>query len=67
MEPDRARAMATIAAVLVDSARVEVEYLKVTGQDSVPFLGVQEQLGVAGEKTPPTNGITAITRHRLRG
>ena len=32
MEPDRARAVAQVAGVLVDSARVEVEYLKVSKQ-----------------------------------
>ena len=38
MEPDRARAVAQVAAVLVDSARVEVEYIKVTGQDNSNFI-----------------------------
>lgn len=38
MEPDRARAVAHVASVLVDSARVEVDYLKVTGQDTSNFI-----------------------------
>lgn len=32
MELDRARAVADVGRVLVDSAKVEVEFLKVTGQ-----------------------------------
>lgn len=38
MEPDRARAIAQVASVLVDSARVEVDYLKVTQQDVSDFI-----------------------------
>jgi BioD-like phosphotransacetylase family protein len=38
MEPDRARAVAQVAGVLVDSARVEVDYLKATGQDVSNFI-----------------------------
>lgn len=38
MEPDRARAIAQVAGVLVDTARVEVDYLKATGQDNSDFI-----------------------------
>lgn len=38
MEPDRARAIAQVASVLVDSARVEVEYLKAINGDESEFL-----------------------------
>lgn len=38
MEPDRARAVATVATVLVDTARVEVDYIKATGADRSNFL-----------------------------
>lgn len=38
MEPDRARAVAQVAGVLVDTARVEVDYIKATGQDRSGFL-----------------------------
>jgi hypothetical protein len=44
MEPDRARAIAEVSKVIVDSARVEVEYLKATGQDCSNFID--------GMKTP---------------
>lgn len=38
MEPDRARAIATVAGVLVDTARVEVDYIRATGQDTSNFI-----------------------------
>lgn len=38
MDPDRARAVAQVAAVMVDTARVEVEYLKVSKQDNSNFI-----------------------------
>ena len=45
MEPDRARAVAQVASVLVDSAKVEVDYLRATGQDNSNFID--------GMKSPP--------------
>jgi hypothetical protein len=72
MEPDRARAVAQVASVLVDTAKVEVDYLKATGQDRAGFLEEPPQIttdsstsGVPAEQLP--NGIGSITRHRLRG
>lgn len=38
MEPDRARAVAQVAGVLVDTARVEVDYIKATGAEHSAFL-----------------------------
>lgn len=69
MEPDRARAVAQVASVLVDTAKVEVDFLKVTGADKSQFLG-------AGPETPelpaPTGTPTAhnpfpnVRRHTLQ-
>ena len=67
MEPDRARAVAQVASVLVDSAKVEVDYLKATGQHSTPFLEAPTEVGASSAEGPFPNGITAITRHRLQG
>ena len=75
MEIDRARAVADVARVLVDTAKVEVEYLKATGQESTPFLEARPD-ALPGDAAGPfpqlaegvgTNGITSITRHHLRG
>jgi len=38
MEPDRARAVAQVASVLVDTAKVEIDYLKITGHDNSGFI-----------------------------
>lgn len=54
MEPDRARAVAQVAGVLVDSARVEVDYLKATGQDVSNFID--------GLKAP--TDLLGVTVHR---
>ena len=70
MEPDRARAVAQVASVLVDTAKVEVDYLKVTNQDRAGFLEEPADPAVAHlghEPSQPANGITSITRHRLQG
>lgn len=59
MDLDRARAVAQVASVLVDTARVENEYLKITDQTQSTFLDKPDDT-----ETLP-NGITAITRHRI--
>jgi hypothetical protein len=61
MEPDRARAVAQVAGVLVDSARVEVDYLKATGQQRAGFL---EQEPIIGLPTPH-NPFPVSRRHVL--
>jgi hypothetical protein len=75
MDIDRARAVAEVASVIVNTAKVEVEYLKATNQTHTPFLEVPPDADVAhlGQVTTVTdvdalpNGITSITRHRLEG
>lgn len=69
MEPDRARAVAQVASVLVDTAKVEVDYLKATGQDRAGFLEEPAQItsDASSAGLPLPNGISSITRHRLAG
>ena len=67
MEPDRARAVAQVASVLVDTAKVEVDYIKATGQDRAGFLEEVPQIGTDGGTAGLPNGITSITRHRIGG
>lgn len=70
MEPDRARAVAQVATVLVDTARVEVDYLKATGQDSAGFLQQQAAEGQPLRiETTPTGTVEefpGVRRHKLR-
>ena len=72
MEPDRARAVATVASVMIDSAKVEIDYLKVTGYAHSQFLGAEGVIPSDGDKVQLTrtttglpNGISSVTRHRL--
>lgn len=70
MEIERARAIAEVATVLVNTAKVECEYLKVTGQDRSNFLETpSDQIGGGPRIDGPTahNPFPAVTQHRLNG
>lgn len=60
---DKARAVNEIGKTLIDTARVEVDYLRAVGRGESQFLAVEHQAG----DSEPGNGITGITRHILRG
>lgn len=63
MDIDRARAISQVAGTLIDSARVEVEFLRVTGGDrGTGFVPVPEE---KPEALP--SGIVGITKHRIKG
>lgn len=68
MEPDRARAIAQVAGVLVDTARVEVDYIKATKQDRAGFLEepATPLLPTAHNPFPSATGTPASYVHRLR-
>lgn len=61
MDVDRARAVSEVAKVVIDSAKVEVDYLKVTGGGESQFIST----AIGRNNLPP--GITGITRHQLKG
>lgn len=65
MEPDRARAVAQVATVLVDSAKVEVDYLKATQQGGSAFF--DETL--VNEEAPqlPSSGSVGQTLKSIAG
>lgn len=70
MEPDRARAVAQVASVLVDTAKVEVDYIRATGADRSDFLEVPPGMSAL----PAPNGVPAAhnpfpvsKQHRLEG
>ena len=66
---DRARTIGDIAKVLVDTARVEVDFIKATGQDTSQFL----QAALPGETRTTATGNTVqklpngTTIHRMGG
>lgn len=68
MDIERAKAVASVASVLVDTARVENDYLKITGNEHSNFMettvdGTQRITTVAS----PFPSVNSITRHRLQG
>lgn len=66
MDIDRARAVGEVAQVIINSAKVEVDYARVTGKSGSCFLGVTPKK----EGVTPTGKISVvgnITTHKLRG
>ena len=69
-EPDRARAIATVAGVLVDTARVEVDYIRATGQDTSNFIdSLKTPKAQAAITNAPTGKVDrstpGVTRHTI--
>lgn len=58
---DKARAVNELGRTLVDTARVEVDYLRATGGGESAFLGA----AIGAANLPP--GITSVVRHRIKG
>lgn len=69
MDLDRARTVATVASVLVDTAKVENEYLKITGQDRSHFLETPPDttLHLGDSTTPSAHNPFPGRRHVLEG
>lgn len=57
---EKARAINEVSKTIIDTAKVEVDYLKINGGGESPFVGA-----VGNNNLPP--GIVGITQHRLRG
>ena len=63
LDLDKARVVNDIGRTLVDSAKVEVDYLRTTGGQQSPFID-----SAPGEAKPAlANGIVGTTRHVLQG
>jgi hypothetical protein len=71
---DQARAINDVAKTIVETAKVEVDYLRVTNGGESSFISS----AIGADNVPPGlqqgdppaqlgNGILGITRHRLRG
>jgi hypothetical protein len=64
---EQAKAMSDVAQVIINSAKVEVDYAKATGSTSGSgFLGQIEQLDGEQSKATLPNGITGVHVHRMR-
>ncbi len=62
MEIERAKAVAQVASVIIDSAKVEVDFIKASGSVGSDFIQPAAD-GAAPSNLPP--GITEITRHKI--
>ena len=70
MDIERAKAVAQVAGVLVDTAKVENEYLKITGQDRSNFIEMpsDNMLGIPMASGPSAhNPFPTVVSHRLQG
>lgn len=69
MDVDRARAVSDIAQTIINSAKVELEHLKVTGARGTGFLPEPDfptTLTPHGTKTVTAVPGATVTHHRLR-
>ena len=64
MDIERARAVSDVAQTIINSAKVEIEHMKVTGGDGTGFItdGHQPSIGTLIEQRP---GVT-VRRHTLK-
>lgn len=70
MEVDRARAVAQVASVLVDTAKVEVEYIKAAGgKDRSEFMETEPSAPQIPQSSGPSahNPFPVSAPHRLQG
>jgi hypothetical protein len=70
MEPDRARAIANVASVLVDTARVEVDFIRATARTESAFLADKAGADVPAIRHTATGTVFkggGVTRHQLAG
>ncbi|OJA66548.1 hypothetical protein BGV71_31695 [Burkholderia ubonensis] len=76
MDIERAKVVADVAQVIINSAKVEVEFLRVTkgkGTGFIPDLlpganpSAGDDTGNASTSPEPQNGIVSITRHVMEG
>lgn len=67
MDVDRARAVADVARVMVDSAKVEVEYIKATGAPKSNFIEPAGHALPLPDGSPSAHNPFPSTVHRLRG
>lgn len=62
MEPTRARAIAEVAGVLIDTARIEIEFAKATGEQLDSTFLRPPEIAMAAPKW-----LGGVTQHRLQG
>jgi len=64
MDIDRAKAISDVAQTIINTAKVEVEFMKATG--AAPKTGFLPQESSEDKPALP-NGIVGIRQHRIKG
>jgi len=67
MDIDRARAISRVAQTVIDTAKVDVDYLRVVGGGQAPFFGEREDDAALKKLPGDKPGITGRTVHRIKG
>lgn len=72
MDVDKAKAINDTAQTIINTAKVEVEHMKIAGGTGSSFIPAQEPHRLPGkEATPTATGVKVVsgnvTTHRLRG
>jgi len=70
MDIDRAKAVSDVAQTIINSAKVEVDFMRQTGQNATPrFLlpAGQEPIEATATATGTKEVSGGVTRHRLGG
>lgn len=60
LDVEKAKAISEMSQVIINSAKVEVDYIKANNGGEMPFLEA-----VGNDNLPP--GVVGVTRHRLAG
>ena len=72
MDIDRARAISNVAGTIIDTARIELDFLRATGRlDSpgtgfIPIAHDDDALDSGADAPAPPNGILSIRKHLIR-
>lgn len=70
MEIERAKAVADIGQVIINTAKVEVEFMRATGATGtgfIPALGVHGKPAVTPTPTGVKSTLNGVTVHKLKG
>lgn len=69
MDIERARTIASVAQVAVNSAKVEVDFMKATGAKGSGFIPDEARTPALPDnsKAPAGSGILGVRQHRLKG
>lgn len=72
LDLDRAKAICDVSQVIINSAKVEVDFMKITGSASSGFIGQAEPAAPGAQVTETATGTKTVTGsgttlHRLRG